>query len=41
MDDEKIAVMGCLGLPIVLALPGIALITLVVCEILANMIPPM
>lgn len=41
MDDEKIIVMGCFGLLIMLALPGIALIALVICKILDNMIPPM
>ena len=40
MDDEKIIVMGCFSLLIMLALPGIALITLVICKILDNMIPP-
>lgn len=40
MDDEKVIAMGCLGLLIMLALPGVALITLVICKILDNMIPP-
>lgn len=40
MDDEKVIAMGCLGLLIMLALPGVALITLVICGILDNMIPP-
>lgn len=41
MDDERIIMLGCLGWLIMLALPGVALITLIICEILANMIPPM
>lgn len=41
MDDEKVIVMGCFGLLVILALPGIVLFTLVICEILDNMIPPM
>ena len=41
MDDEKIRVMGCLGVLVILALPGIVLFTLVICKILDNMIPPM
>lgn len=41
MDDERIIMLGCLGWLIMLALPSVALITLVICEILANMIPPM
>lgn len=40
MDDEKVIAMGCLGLLIMLALPSVALITLVICKILDNMIPP-
>lgn len=41
MDDEKVIVMGCFGLLIMLALPGIMLFTLIICKILDNMIPPM
>lgn len=41
MDDEKVIVMGCFGLLVMLALPGIVLFTLVICKILDNMIPPM
>lgn len=41
MDDEKVIVMGCFGLLVILALPGIMLFTLVICKILDNMIPPM
>lgn len=41
MDDEKIIVMGCFGLLVMLALPGIVLFILVICKILDNMIPPM
>lgn len=41
MDDEKVIVMGCFGLLVMLALPGIMLFTLVICKILDNMIPPM
>lgn len=40
MDDEKVIAMGCLGPLIMLALPSVALITLVICRILDNMIPP-
>lgn len=41
MDDEKVIVMGCFGLLVMLALPGIVLFTLIICKILDNMIPPM
>ena len=41
MDDEKVIVMGCFGLLVMLALPSIVLFTLVICKILDNMIPPM
>lgn len=40
MDNEKVIVMGCFGLIVMLALPGIVLFTLVICKILDNMIPP-
>ncbi len=40
MDDEKVIVMGCFGLLIMLALPGVVLITMVICKILDNMISP-
>lgn len=40
MDDEKIIVMGCFGLLVILALPDIVLFTLVIYNILANMISP-
>lgn len=41
MDDEKIIMLGCLGWLFLFGLPSIAVITLIICEILANMIPPM
>lgn len=41
MDDEKVIVMGCFSLLVMLALPGIMLFTLIICKILENMIPPM
>lgn len=41
MDDEKVIVMGCFSLLIMLALPDIVLFTLVIYKILDNMIPPM
>ena len=41
MDDEKIIVTGCFGLLVILALPGIALFTMVICKIHDNMIHPM
>lgn len=41
MDDEKVIVMGCFGLLVILVLPGIMLFTLVICKILDNIIPPM
>ena len=41
MDNEKVIVMVCFGLLVMLALPDIVLFTLVICKILDNMIPPM
>lgn len=40
MDDEKVIVMGCFGLLVMLALPDIMLFTLIIYNILANMISP-
>ena len=41
MDDEKIIVMGCFSLLVILALPDIMLFTLIIYNILADMISPM
>lgn len=40
MGDDDIF-MGCMALLFLLGLPGMAVMTLVICVILANLIPPM